>query len=262
MNIYSRCSKVALHNEKFNALEVNYNQEVYAFDVRTRASVAGNMCGTLKRTIRAENFLPIVSSVVCNNLPSSKNWLDEGKVTPVQDQEQCNSDYIFAPAASIESHAAIKEFAAPVKLSEQHLIECIRDPASTRGGCNKGKVEWIWNDANSEGGEVASAAYNPWTGIDSGPCQKGLPKAPRTRVASWVKLPVANEETLKCHLANVGPIVCSMDFSEVIMSYKSGIYDDPRAHCNSSIELVGKYYEMAMPYNHALLVVRRTGQDI
>lgn len=258
MNIFSRCSKVSLHNDKFNAREVNYNQEVYAFDVRTRVSVAANMCGTLKRTIRPEHFKPIVSDFDCTSLPSSKNWVFEGKVTPVQDQERCNSDYIFAPAASIESHAAIKGFAAPVKLSEQQMIECI-DKEKSRGGCNKGMVEWVWNDAIKEGGVVASATYNPWSGDDSGACKKGLPKAPNTRVASWVKLPVANEETLKCHLANVGPIVCSLDFSEVIMSYKSGIYDDPaKAHCNSSIYPVGKYFEMAMPYNHAMLVVRRT----
>lgn len=241
---------------------VNFKQSMYEFDVDTRGEVVEKRCGTIKRGIRERDFKAALNlpsgSPTCNNLPTSKNWTDEGKVAPVQDQGLCRSSYLFASVACLESHVAIRSASSPIKLSEQQLLECIRDPEqpSLDGGCHDGKVEWIWETAKSKNGIVASASYIPYSANDTGKCSSKLPKSPNTMVDSCIKVPVGDEEALKCHLATNGPITVSMDFLSTITNYKSGIFDDSYGHCNVSMEHKDGVYRMTKPYNHALLLVK------
>lgn len=255
--MYGRYIKVYNNNNKYYDGVVNFKQSVYEFDVDTRWEVVEKRCGTIKRGIRERDFKAPTGCPTCANLPVLKNWADEGKVAPVQDQGLCRSSYLFASVACLESLVAIRSTSSPIKLSEQQLLECIRDPEqpSPNGGCHDGKVEWIWETAKSKSGIVASASYKPYSANDTGTCSSKLPKSPNTKIDSWIKVPVGDEEALKFHLATKGPITVSMDFFSTITNYKSGIFDDPYANCNVSMELKDGFYRMAKPYNHALLLV-------
>lgn len=240
--------------------EVNYEQAVYDFNIMNQEEIVRSRTGTLPPSgsasatvMRRKRSLPqsYAAATTCTSAPTLKNWVTEGKVTPVQNQGNCNSCYIFASVAALESAVAINSGTAPVKLSEQQLLECIRK--SPYGGCNLGRAEWIWDSTKTDGGVVASASYTPYNAIDSAGCQSGLAKSPNTLVDHYVVIPYADEATLKCSLAANGPHSISMDFSGKIVQYKSGIFDDPDKECDSSINATtGRFVK---PYNHAVTLV-------
>lgn len=185
-----------------------------------------------------------VSVGSCSDL-TYKNWVEEGKVSPVQNQ-LCGCCYIFAAVAAVESVFAIKYETSPPKYSEQQLLPCAKSANGIRGGCNGWISTAVWNVVRNQGGVVPSADYAPHNGIDSGACQSGLDKAPNTIVEKYFTIPEGDEETLKCSLAANGPHTIGMNFSGNIQAYKSGIFDDYNKECildkiapNHEITLVG-----------------------
>ena len=48
----------------------------------------------------------------------------DGKMTPVKDQGQCGSCWAFASNSALEGSLAISSGRAPVRLSEQQLVDC------------------------------------------------------------------------------------------------------------------------------------------
>lgn len=190
-------------------------------------------------------------TTTCSTL-TYKNWVEEGKVSPVQDQMNCGCCYIFASIAALESAFAIKYSSPPSKYSEQQLNQCIRNPdGSGGGGCDGGRPEWIWDSTKVDGGVVLSSNYAPYNQNDAEGCKAGLSKAPNTIVDKYFVVRYGDEETLKCSLANNGPHTLSMDFSGSIQDYKTGIFDNPSKDCNSSI-INGV---MVKPYDHAVTLV-------
>lgn len=236
----------------------NYEQAVYSFNTMKQEDITNSITGEVPDSFdspsasRQKRAAPqtISAALQCSSAPTLKNWVTDGKVTPVQSQGNCQSCYIFAALSALESVIAIKYNRAPVKLSEQQLLECIR--VAPYGGCNRGASEWVWDSSRTDNGIVASASYKAYNEIDSAGCSKGIAKSPNTIVSSYIKNPYADEATLKCSLAKNGPHVVSMDFSGLIQSYKSGIFDDSNNECNSALDSTGK---MIKPSNHAVTLV-------
>lgn len=257
------------HNAKYDKGEVNFMMGVYDFNRWTSEEIVRSKMGLLEGTFDAKSHHRVakrslpqfsVDPLMCSNPPASKNWTAEGKVGPAQYQDLCNCCYVFASIGALESAVSIKTGNPPVKLSEQQLIECVRDPnqPSVYGGCNFGRAEWVYNYTKNEGGAVAYSAYNPYNANDTGTCNRNLPTSPDTLIDHWEKTPRGDEDTLKCYLAQHGPHSISMDFSSSsIMNYKEGIFDDPYTDCNSSfyLDTAVNMYRMYKPYNHAVLLV-------
>ena len=57
--------------------------------------------------------------------PEKFNWADKGYVTPVRNQAQCGSCYIFAAIGAMESQYMIRVEKKPIDLSEQALLNCL-----------------------------------------------------------------------------------------------------------------------------------------
>ena len=57
------------------------------------------------------------------NLPSYKDWQNEGYVSSVKNQGNCGSCWAFAATATIESMHAIQNYGL-LDLSEEQLMEC------------------------------------------------------------------------------------------------------------------------------------------
>lgn len=169
------------------------------------------------------------------------SWLDKGKVAPVQNQGSCSSCYIFSGIAALESAVAIKYNKAPVKLSEQQPLECIRN--GVNGGCNLGLYAWAWENSRPNGA-VAEASYKKYNAIDSGTCTTSMAKEANSVVEKWLQIPAGDEAALKCHLVKYGPISVSMDFSGKLMGYKSGVFTSAGSDCSPTKQ-----------YNHAVVVI-------
>lgn len=257
-NLLQKSAEVNAFNLRYDQGLENYKQQVYDFNIMTPADVLKSRTGSLasdaqNSTIsRRKRSLPqgFAASTQCTSAPTFKNWVTEGKVTPVQNQGECNSCYVFASVAALESATAITYNRAPVKLSEQQLVECIRQ--YPYGGCNLGRVEWVWDSIKSASGAVAESSHTAYNAKDTGTCLNGLPKSPNTLIDHYVVIPYADEATLKCSLAANGPHAISVDFTSNMMNYKSGIFDDSTNDCNSARDATGK---MLKPYNHAVTLV-------
>jgi len=67
--------------------------------------------------------LPVIGVPTLDELPSSFDWRDQGKVTSVRDQETCGTCWIFGTTSVLESAVLIGEGAA-YDLSEQSVALC------------------------------------------------------------------------------------------------------------------------------------------
>lgn len=246
-------------NEKYDQKKCNYRTAVYPFNILSPEQIEIRKTGIIPsdselNLLRKRRSITLSdSNDVCANLPESKNYTADGVVSPPQDQGDCSNCYIFSSVSALESAVALTYDTSPVKLSEQQLTDCVRNPnqPSPLGGCNRGRAEWVWNSTKLYDGAVKTGDYAPYTATDDGGCNETLPKVPHTKVDHWVFNPSGDEEALKCSLVKYGPHHISMDFSGNISSYSSGIYDDPTSNCNSTF-VNGK---MVKPYTHALTLV-------
>lgn len=179
----------------------------------------------------------------CNvNKPAgSFSWLDSGNVAPVQNQGQCGSCYIFAAIAALECAVSIRYMKPPVKLSEQQMLECLRNGAS--GGCKGGPFSSVWEKTKPNGAS-ASSSYKKYSAIATGTCTNSMAKEANSVVEKYLQIPVGDEDALKCHLVKYGPISIGLDFSGKLMFYKSGIVTSAGIDCSLTNKI-----------NHALLLV-------
>lgn len=88
-----------------------------------------------------------------------KDWVKEGKVTPVKDQGQCGSCYAFGGMASIESAWAMHT-GNLTAFSEKEIIDCSNDWGNT--GCKSGYIEEVYNYVIDEGiSKLSDYPYQP-----------------------------------------------------------------------------------------------------
>lgn len=101
-----------------------------------------------------------VMSLVNLEIPSSKNWVEEGAVTPVKNQGSCGSCWAFSTTGSLEGLHYIQT-GSLVSLSEQNLVDCDK----TCNGCNGGLMDYAFAFIKQESGLDTEASY-PYEGLD------------------------------------------------------------------------------------------------
>jgi hypothetical protein len=107
---------------------------------------------------------------------------------------------------------------------------------SNYNACDRGAVNWIFDHAKLQKGVVAEASHTLYNENPTAECQTNLPKDARAEVDYWQLIEKGNEEAMKCHLANHGPISVSILSEKTsIMTYKSGVWDDPEGNCTGAI---------------------------
>uniref|UniRef100_A0A8B9MH11 Cathepsin S n=1 Tax=Accipiter nisus TaxID=211598 RepID=A0A8B9MH11_9AVES len=136
-----------------------------------------------------------------SKVPDMVDWREKGCVTDVKYQDPCGSCWAFSAVGALEAQVKLKR-GKLVSLSAQNLVDCTR---SYRNKC------------------CSDASY-PYTAQD-GVCHYNLTAWAAT-CSRYVKLPRGNEATLKDAIANVGPFSVSIDASQSIFLYKSGVYHD------------------------------------
>jgi C1A family cysteine protease len=218
------------NNRKFVEGKSNFKQSVYEFSHLPRDMFYGRYTG-LKVDESWQSEIRKSRGIFerCENLPATKNWMDEGKVPEVKDQKECSSSYLHAAVSALESSVAIHYGTQPVRLSTQNVLECMTN--MTNGeveGCDSGYAELVWRYSKEHGGLVVESSYNNYTGKSQGECVTDLPREANSEVDYWSMLPADNEEALKCHVAKHGPVVAGISIAGTSLHrYNDGIFDDP-----------------------------------
>ncbi|EGC30167.1 hypothetical protein DICPUDRAFT_41833 [Dictyostelium purpureum] len=168
------------------------------------------------------------------------DWRNKGLVTPVKDQGQCGSCYIFSATEQIESEY-IRAGHKAILLSEQQSVDC----DTMDGGCGGGDPANVYNYIISAGGVSTEKDY-PYTAQD-GTCFN------TTRAVSITGFQYvtqnSDEDTLITTIANHGPVSICVDAS-TWQSYTGGIIttgcEQNIDHC---VQVVGLDIDKTDPSN-------------
>merc|ERR1712085_132508 len=96
------------------------------------------------------------------NLAAAVDWVTEGAVTPVKNQQQCGSCWAFSTTGALEGALFIKNKKL-VSLSEQELVDCAGSFGNQ--GCNGGLMDDGFKYLQAKGNELeASYPYTAKTG--------------------------------------------------------------------------------------------------
>jgi len=170
------------------------------------------------------------------DLPLHKNWIDDGAVTPVQDQKSCGNCWAFSAVGAIEGAMSVK-YEQLTPLSEQMLVDC-----SIGEGC-KGDLmqkESLFKFEESHDGLCTKDDY-PYTARES-ECSENCPKLFNSIVSAYVDLTEGNERELQIAL-NMQPVSVALQADQLSFQlYKEGVFDDVECGKNGII-------------NHGALVV-------
>uniref|UniRef100_A0A914YF74 Uncharacterized protein n=1 Tax=Panagrolaimus superbus TaxID=310955 RepID=A0A914YF74_9BILA len=164
-----------------------------------------------------------LNNIIDQTSPTSFDWRDHGKVTPVKNQQQCGSCWAFTTAGAIESQYLLR-YNLTLDLSEQDLVSC----TATNGKCNGGDVIQTINSVKANG--ITTEACNPYTATN-GTCSAGC-NSQKYFVGGYNYF--GNDETkFATLLYNYGPATMVFDVPPAFMSYSSGVLEMPAAECKT-----------------------------
>jgi C1A family cysteine protease len=154
------------------------------------------------------------------DLPRVVDWVKEGAVTPVKNQQRCGSCWAFSATGAIEG-AMYVNTGELVSLSEQLLVDC----DDVDNGCEGGIMENAFKFDKSEDGLCSEADY-PYKGEDDTCHDKDCEAVPGSKVKDYIDI---DEGDLKGLLSSVvkQPTAIAMQADQLAFQlYSSGVFTD------------------------------------
>ncbi|KAH9695271.1 Senescence-specific cysteine protease SAG12 [Citrus sinensis] len=164
---------------------------------------------------------PMDANSTVTDVPSSMDSRENGAVTPVKDQGDCNCCWAFSSVAAVEGITKI-ETGKLMSLSEQELVDC--DTGSFDRGCTVGRMDTAFEFIKNNNGLTTEADY-PFVGNDYGACKttKDENDAAAATISGFKFVPANNEQALMQVVADQ-PVSVSIDSSGYMFQfYSSGI---------------------------------------
>jgi cathepsin H len=170
-------------------------------------------------------------------LPETKDWREDGIVSPVKNQGHCGSCWTFSTTGALEA-AYTQATGKPISLSEQQLVDCAGP--YNNFGCNGGLPSQAFEYIKYNGGLDTEESY-PYKGVNE-VCHYKAENA-GVRVLDSVNITLGAEDELKNAVGLVRPVSVAFEVIDGFRMYKSGVYTSD--HCGTT----------PMDVNHAVLAV-------
>ncbi|KAK8931006.1 Cysteine proteinase 2 [Platanthera zijinensis] len=193
----------------------------------TKLGAAQNCSATLRR----------IRILAGGALPESKDWREEGIVSPVKDQGHCGSCWTFSTTGALEA-AYTQLTGKSISLSEQQLVDCAS--AYNNFGCNGGLPSQAFEYIKYNGGLDTEEAY-PYQGVN-GLCNFKSENV-GVKVINSVNITLGDEDELKHAVGLVRPVSVAFEVAKGFRFYKKGVF---------SSDICGN---TPMDVNHAVLAV-------
>ncbi|KAI4335206.1 hypothetical protein L6164_013875 [Bauhinia variegata] len=180
-------------------------------------------------------------------LPETKDWREEGIVTPVKNQGRCGSCWTFSTTGSLEA-AYAQAFGKNISLSEQQLVDCAG--AFNNFGCHGGLPSQAFEYIKYNGGLETEEAY-PYTAKD-GECKFSAENV-ATQVLDSVNITLGAEDELKHAVGLVRPVSVAYQVVNDFRFYNKGVYTSDTcgntpSDVNHAVVAVGYGVEDGVPY--------------
>uniref|UniRef100_A0A8R7UIB4 Peptidase C1A papain C-terminal domain-containing protein n=2 Tax=Triticum TaxID=4564 RepID=A0A8R7UIB4_TRIUA len=180
-------------------------------------------------------------------LPETKDWREDGIVSPVKDQSHCGSCWTFSTTGALEA-AYTQATGKNISLSEQQLVDCAG--GFNNFGCSGGLPSQAFEYIKYNGGIDTEESY-PYKGVN-GVCHYKAENAV-VQVLDSVNITLNAEDELKNAVGLVRPVSVAFEVINGFRQYKSGVYSSD--HCgttpddvNHAVLAVGYGVENGVPY--------------
>jgi len=211
-----------------------------------KTKVVGNECAESfeknKKLKRAKAKLRQGRRMVSEGNPSSIDWVAQGKVTPVKNQQSCGSCWAFSTTGSIEARCAIAGNTSPVSLSEQELVDC----DNVDNGCNGGAMDNGFNYAQQHSGLCEETAY-PYFAV-GGTC-KSSSCTHYDAITGHIDVESGSASALESAVAK-GPVSIAIEADQMSFQlYTSGVFSgDCGEGLDHGVLVVGYNNDADEPY--------------
>jgi cathepsin L len=182
--------------------------------------------------------LSSMEDLASNEDLGSLNYAEGHCVTPVKSQGGCGSCWAFTATGAMES-AYCKRTGVLVSLSEEQLVNCVKESA----GCDGGWMHYAYNYVKAEGGISTddSYPYRAGTLLTESECEAD-PARFINMTLTYMHLRFGDDANLLKALKTIGPISVAVSVANGFYRYSSGVMD-PREACgprmNHAVLLVG-----------------------
>jgi len=202
------------HNAGYAAGEQTYWMALYEWSDWTQAEFEERMLGY----IPSDDNIPTVEFE--GEAPSSIDYRNEGKVTPVKNQGQCGSCWAFSSTGCMEGMWMEKR-GELISMSEQQMIDC------GEGGCNGGYMTNAWETVKDG---IESESTYPYTARD-GSCHANSNNFVASNSGS--RKVSHSESALEEAVASTGyPVSVAVAVGSSFQHYSGGIFSDPSCQYN------------------------------
>ncbi|XP_038215605.1 procathepsin L-like [Zerene cesonia] len=182
-------------------------------------------------------YTPSQIKELSKSLPETFDHRLYGRITPVNEQEDCGSCWTFGTTAAVEGALARANGGRLIRLSNQALIDCAWEFGAQ--GCDGGTdvVAYKWMMKYGLPTEEEYGSYENKDGF----CRISNMTNLYT-IQGFVDVTPFSVEALKVALVYHGPLSVSMDATDLLSLYTQGIFYDPyctNTDLNHEVTLVG-----------------------